>query len=88
MVQPRSRLPDLARERVTACQVLVRHVRLKDGTSVLVTALRKSGTDEVLWAVHVHRSGGVTDPALSAVIDRPVREISAQAGCWLSRGVR
>jgi hypothetical protein len=33
-------------------------------------------------------TGGVREPALSAVIDRAVREISAKAGCWLSRGVR
>ena len=82
IVQAGSRLPDLARERVTACQLLVRHVRLDDGTGVLVTALRESGTDEALWSAQVvHRSGGLTGPALSAAIDRAVREIRAEAGC-------
>lgn len=78
-VAARSRIPAFARERIAACQILIRHVRL-DGTRVVITALREPGTDTTIWTAHLDQRSepGHPDPA---AVDRAVREIRAQAGC-------
>jgi hypothetical protein len=73
-----SRLPRFAAERVTAFQIVSRRVRIGDGCSATMTAVRDPAGGEVSWRV---RLDGADDPALAPAIDATLATLRGQLGC-------
>jgi len=78
-VEPRSSLPAFARERVAACRLLERRVRLGSGRDATVVALRAPDTEQVSWLVHLDTPSGPADAACDDVTAM-LRSLRAEYG--------
>lgn len=75
----RSRLVDLARDRVAATLVVSRRVPVAEGGTVLVTGRRRPGSTTVTWVVFSGTNGTGPDPYLvRAQVQEAIRALRAE----------
>jgi hypothetical protein len=70
-----------AAERVSATQVLSRHVQLTPTTTAHVTALHEAGDDHVIWTIRLDTGCEQHDPLVAAAAAAILKQLRALAGC-------
>ncbi|MEO7262903.1 MAG: hypothetical protein ABI047_16870 [Jatrophihabitantaceae bacterium] len=78
---PRSRLPAMAAERVTATQLFSRRVTIGAAGQATISAVRAPGSSQTRWLVHLHDRTDPNDPATRHAIDAAVHELRLTLGC-------
>ncbi|MGI8680233.1 MAG: hypothetical protein ACR2LX_16415 [Jatrophihabitans sp.] len=79
--QKRPRLAELAAERVAACHVLRRRVRLSDSCAATVVAYRDSDSGAVIWTACFDSTCDTSDPRVTSAMDDTVHQLRSQTGC-------
>lgn len=80
-VGERSRLPDFAAERVTACRIASRRVSIVDQCTATMSAHRNPEGGEVTWTVHLDPACNRDDPKLAPAVAGALAELRTQFGC-------
>ena len=79
-VGERSRLPGFAAERVTACRVASRRVRIVDQCTATMSAHRNPEGGEVTWRVHLDPDCNRDDPRLAPAVEGALAELRIHFG--------
>lgn len=80
-LSPRSRLPAMAAERVTATQLFSQRIAIGAAGQATISAVRAPGSNQTRWLVHLHDRTDPNHPATRHAIDAAVHELRLTLGC-------